>query len=77
MMTVTLLRHLLEGEIDEIADEAIAHRRTVERRLLRLPVRGRVAERIDAVLARRGIVAADSTDGGPRAARPAPTRTTA
>ena len=54
-------------EIDEIARAAIAHRRTVERRLLGIPVRGSVGPRIDAELAARGY--ADGTDGrGPRAA---------
>ena len=41
-------------EIQEIAEEAIAHVRTVERRLLGLHVRGRVGERVDAALVRRG-----------------------
>ena len=54
-------------EIDEIARAAVAHRHTVERRLLRLPVRGAVAERVDAELRRRGYLA-DATDEGPCAA---------
>ncbi len=41
-------------EIETIARAAVAHRRSVERRLLRLPVRGSVSDRIDAELARRG-----------------------
>ena len=41
-------------EIQQIADEAIAHVRTVERRLLGIHVRGRVGERVDEALARRG-----------------------
>lgn len=46
-------------EIRQIATEAVANVRTVERRLLRLPVRGKVAERVDAVLVRRGLLDAD------------------
>lgn len=42
------------AEIQEIAAEAVANVRTVERRLLGLPVRGHVAARVDAALARRG-----------------------
>lgn len=41
--------------ISEIADESHSHPRSVERRLLRLPVRGRVEQRIDAALQRRGL----------------------
>jgi hypothetical protein len=44
--------------ITEIANAAHAHRHSVEKRLAGLPVRGRVAGRIDAELARRGIVPA-------------------
>lgn len=43
-------------EIDDIARAAVAHRHTVERRLLQLPVRGSVGPRIDAELVRRGYV---------------------
>jgi hypothetical protein len=41
--------------IAQIADEALADRRSVVRRLARLPVRGRVASRIDAAIARHGL----------------------
>lgn len=41
--------------IRQIADAALAHVRSVERRMLGLPVRGRVADRIDAELAKRGL----------------------
>jgi hypothetical protein len=49
MFTMTL------AIIAAIADAALAHRHSVERRLLGLPVRGRVGQRIDAELAKRGI----------------------
>lgn len=38
-----------------VAEAALAHRHSVERRMLGLPVRGRVGQRIDAELAKRGI----------------------
>ena len=41
-------------DIEEVAAAAIADPRTVQRRLLGLPVRGRVADRVDSELARRG-----------------------
>ncbi len=41
-------------ELEEIAAEAIAHRHSVTRRIVGLPVRGAVGARIDAALARRG-----------------------
>jgi hypothetical protein len=47
---------LTDETIETIAEEAASHRRTVERRLLGLHVRGRVATRIDAVLAKRGLL---------------------
>jgi len=47
---------LTDETIDTIAEETASHRRTVERRLLGLPVRGRVATRVDAVLAKRGLL---------------------
>jgi len=49
-------RPLTLAEIEEIARASVAHSRSVERRILRLPVRGHVSERIDAELRRRGIV---------------------
>lgn len=61
MVTTTGRRPTL-AEIREIADEALAHERSVERRILGLRVRGRVGERIDAVLIRRGIIEVASTD---------------
>lgn len=47
---------LNDETIGAIAEETASHRRTVERRLLGLPVRGRVASRVDAVLAKRGLL---------------------
>ncbi|HWL85635.1 MAG TPA: hypothetical protein VNO21_07525 [Polyangiaceae bacterium] len=41
--------------IKSVADEADVHERSVERRLLGLRVKGRVAKRVDAVLERRGL----------------------
>ena len=41
--------------IEAVAEEALAHKQTVERRMLGLRVRGRVGQRIDAALAKRGI----------------------
>lgn len=46
-------------EIQAIALAAVAHCRSVERRLLRLPVRGAVSDRIDAELVRRGYLSAE------------------
>ncbi len=40
--------------IATVADKAMCHRQSVERRLLGLPIRGRVGQRIDAELARHG-----------------------
>ena len=48
--------------IRAIAEAALAHPQTVERRMLGLPVRGRVGARIDAELTKRGI-----TPGAPAA----------
>ena len=48
--------HLITDElIARVADEANAHTRTVERRLLGLRVKGRVAIRVDTVLERHGL----------------------
>jgi hypothetical protein len=55
-MTTAHTPTLTDETIDSIADETASHRRTVERRLLGLPVRGRVASRVDAVLAKRGLL---------------------
>lgn len=41
--------------ITVIADAALAHPRSVERRMLGLPVRGKVSARIDVELSKRGI----------------------
>jgi len=46
---------LTHESIATMAAEAHAHVRTVERRLLGLKVKGRVARRVDEVIARRGI----------------------
>lgn len=47
--------------IEEVAAEACVHPRTIERRLLRLPIKGRaLTERADAALARRGLIRRDS-----------------
>jgi len=52
--------------IADIAAEAHAHVRTVERRLLGLKVKGRVAQRVDVAIARRGIaVRISAAPGGP------------
>lgn len=65
MMPVMTQRHTAPShtptpaEIAEIARAAIAHPYTVVRRMMRLPVRGHVAERIDAELTRRGLVDAE------------------
>ena len=42
--------------IDAVAAAALAHRNTVVRRVLGLPVRGKVSARIDVELSKRGIV---------------------
>lgn len=47
-------RTLTREEIDEIAKAAVAHVRSVERRLCGLIVKGGVAARIDRELAKRG-----------------------
>ena len=45
-----------DADVDRIAEEALADRRTVIRRLAGLPVRGRVQARIDRAMAKvRGI----------------------
>jgi hypothetical protein len=53
-------------EIREIARVAIAHERTVERRLLGRHVRGAVSDRVDAELARRGYIDAPRATSGHR-----------
>lgn len=61
-----------EAEIEAIAAEAHAHARSVERRLLGLKIRGRVAARVDAAIARRGLrlhcIRVDAASEPPRAA---------
>ncbi|MCL2776370.1 MAG: hypothetical protein FWD73_00085 [Polyangiaceae bacterium] len=55
--------------IASVAEAALAHRQTVERRMLGLPVRGRVGRRIDLELTRRGIVPGQPvrcTSGSPK-----------
>ena len=52
---------ITDATIEDIAAEALSHTRTVERRLLRLPVKGKVAERVDAALVRRGLIRSDCT----------------
>jgi hypothetical protein len=49
---------ITDSLIMALADEAESHRRTVERRLLRLPVKGRVSRRVDLVLERHGLLSA-------------------
>lgn len=49
---------ITDALIVSLADEAESHRRTVERRLLRLPVKGRVSRRVDLVLERHGLLSA-------------------
>jgi hypothetical protein len=75
-VTVTIIMAVMKSrvpppeEIDDIARAAVAHRHTVERRLLRLPVRGAVGPRVDAELTRRGYLASEDAaeSEGPRAA---------
>lgn len=46
---------MTDEKVDELAREALAHRRSVIRALAGLPVRGLVGERIRKVLAARGM----------------------
>lgn len=46
---------ITDALIIALADEAESHRRTVERRLLGLPVKGRPSRRVDVVLERHGL----------------------
>jgi hypothetical protein len=48
-------RRLDEQTVREIAVEADVDERTLLKRIVGLPVRGRTGRRIDAVLARRGL----------------------
>lgn len=44
-----------DNTIRDVVESASAHERSVYRRLLGLPVRGRAGDRVDRELARRGI----------------------
>ncbi len=48
-------RRLDEETVKQMADEAAVDERTLLKRLAGLPVRGRAGQRIDTVLARRGL----------------------
>lgn len=50
--------------LTEIQRDASVAERTVYRRLLGLPVRGRARGRVDRVLAERGVIVADTAEAG-------------
>lgn len=58
-MVTDPLPRITDETIEEVAAEAFGHPRSVERRLLKLPVKGRVAARVDAALDRRGLLRRD------------------
>lgn len=68
---VTMTAMVTRSVVQEIADLTLSHVRTVERRLLGLPVRGRVRDRIDTELARRGLL---PTSVALRDSQPPPSR---
>lgn len=55
-----MLSNITDETIESAAQEAEAHPRTIERRLLGLPIKGHaLARRVDAVIARRGLARTD------------------
>lgn len=64
-------RPITDADLHAIADAARAHERSILRRVVGLPVRGRVAEVIDRELTARGIAsaAADALPSDDGAAR--------